>query len=302
MTTLTIYILCHNRPDETRQAIQSVLKQTDQTFILIVSDNSSNDEVEQMVKQEFSAAQYIRRQPMLPSAHHFKCVIDEAQGDYFCMFHDDDLMHPEFVSAMREAILNFPAATALACNASVEYFGKVNRYPSFRSFRKYELIASPCNLAMRYFSRSQSGIAPFPGYVYRRSQISSALLAVDGGKYSDVTWLLNIARIGQIVWLTQPLMTYRLHVGSDGGVESLRDRLRFLGYLKQNRTLMGENLIADYRCSFIYKTIAKRVGSVHLKQLKVADAFVKTYRWTRYLRLDTYRSLVNRALIKLFSR
>jgi GT2 family glycosyltransferase len=299
MKSLTIYILCHNRPDDARQTILSVISQTDQAFTLIVSDNSSNDEVEHMVKSEFPEIRYIRRLPMLPSAFHFERVIDEAQGDYFCLFHDDDLMHPDFVSGMKKAIGDFPTAVAIACNANIESFGKLKTRPSFRSFRRYELITSPRALAMRYFSRAQSGIAPFPSYIYNRRQVSSQMLVIDGGKYADVTWLLNLAKIGQIVWINQSLMTYRMHASNDGNVESLRDRLRFLRYLKQNRTQIGDAVLQDYRCSFIYKSLSKLDDNLHLKRRKVAISFLDTYRWSRYVRLGTYIALVKRALVKL---
>lgn len=299
MKSLTIYILCHNRPDDARQAILSVIKQTDQAFALIVSDNSSNDEVEHMVKGEFPEIHYVRRLPMLPALEHFNCCIEEVQSDYFCLFHDDDLMSPDFVSAMKENIQDYPSAIAFACNANIESFGKLEPRPSFRSFRSHELISTPHDLAMRYFSRAQSGIAPFPSYVYNRQQVAERRIPVDGGKYADVTWLLSLVSIGQIVWINKPLMTYRMHASNDGSVESMRDRLRFLRYLKQNRAQIGDGVLQDYRCSFIYKTIRKLDDSFHLNRRKVAISFLKTYRWSRYARLDTYSSLLNRALIKL---
>ncbi len=299
MNSLTIFILCHNRPEDARQAILSVIKQTDQAFTLIVSDNSSNDDVENMVKSAFPEINYVRRVPMVPVMEHFNLCIEDAQSDYFCMFHDDDLMSPDFVSAIKEGIRDYPSAVAFGCNANIETFGKLAIRPSFRSFRSLELIATPRVLAMRYFSRAQSGIAPFPGYVYNRRQIAGRRLPVDGGKYADVTWLLSIVSMGPIIWINKPLMTYRMHASNDGNVESMRDRLRFLRYLKQNRTQIGDGVLQDYRCSFIYKTLYKLDDNIHLKRRKVAGSFLKTYRWSRYTRLDTYTALLNRALIKL---
>lgn len=299
MKTLTIYILCHNRPVDARQAILSVIRQDDQAFTLIVSDNSSNDEVEHMVKSEFPKISYIRRVPMLPALDHFNRCIEDAQSDYFCLFHDDDLMSPDFVSAMKKDMRDYPSAIAFGCNANIESFGKLGRRPSFRSFRSHELIASPRDLAMRYFSRAQSGIAPFPSYVYNRHKVGAQRIPVDGGKYADVTWLLNLAKTGQIVWINQSLMTYRMHASNDGNVESLRDRLRFLRYLKKNRLQIGDSVLQDYRCSFIYKRISKFEDVLRLNRRKVANSFLKNYRWSRYARLDTTMALVNRALIKL---
>jgi len=299
MSALTIYILCHNRPDDARQAILSVLKQVDQSCTLIVSDNSSNDEVEHMVKREFADIHYIRRLPMLPALDHFNRCIEEAEDDYFCLFHDDDLMSPDFVSVMKEAIANNSSAIAFGCNANIESFGKLGSEPSFSSFHHHELISTPRDLAIRYFARAQSGIAPFPGYVYSRNKVAEIRIPINGGKYADVTWLLSLVSIAPIVWINQALMTYRMHASNDGNVESMRDRLRFLRYLKQNRTQFGESVIQDYRCSFVYKSILKNNDSIHLKRRKIAIAFLRNYNWTRYLRLDTYKALLDRAQVKL---
>jgi GT2 family glycosyltransferase len=298
MKSLTIYILCHNRPDYARQAIQSIMDQTCRTFKLIVSDNSSNDDVERMVKNEFPDTYYIRRLPMLKAAEHFNRCIEEANTDYFCLFHDDDVMSSNYVDAMMQCAHDYPSAIAIGCNANIERFGKLEPRASFCSFRKHEIIPSPQNLAMRYFSRAQSGIAPFPGYIYNRRLVGSLRLPLEGGKYADVTWLLSLAIKGSIVWINSSLMTYRMHESNDSNIESPRDRLRFLGFLKQNRKLFRAGLLEDYRCSFIYKKILRAPIDGHAASRRVAISFLNNYRWSRYMRLDTYKALAVRLLVK----
>ena len=298
MPTLSIFILCHNRPVETRQAIRSVLNQRDPDYTLTISDNSSNDEVQRLVQAEFPSLRYVRRQPMLPSLEHFNRCIDEAQGDYFCLFHDDDLMRPDFVGEMKKAAQSHPRAVAVGCNAVVEVFGTPQAATFFRSFRRIEVITSARDLAVRYFARSQSGIAPFPGYIYNKTLVGTLRLPPGGGKYADATWLINLVRQGPIVWINQPLITYRMHAGNDGNIESRRDRLRTLAYLKRNISWLGRGILQDYRCSFVYKTIRRSSDKSPPARLRVATAFLNRYRWMRYTRLDTYKALLQRALAK----
>jgi glycosyltransferase involved in cell wall biosynthesis len=296
---LGIFILCHNRPEETRHAIRSVLNQSDQNFTLTVSDNSSNDAVEAMVKMDFPSVHYVRRVPMLPALQHFNSCIDDVTTDYFCLFHDDDLMGPEFVLQAKNAALAYPQAIALGCNASIEVFSKLQASPSFLARRPYETIRTAQDLAARYFGRSQSGIAPFPGYVYSTRLVDGLRFLPDGGKYADVTWLLELARKATMVWIRQPLMTYRMHGGNDGNTESRQDRLRFLGYLKRNRSWLGEAILQDYRCSFVYKTLLKEASTGQVqRRLAVAKKFLSAYRWVRYARSATYKALLERALVK----
>ena len=298
MEKLSIYILCHNRPEDARQAVRSVLAQRDGDFTLTVSDNSSNDDVQRMMKTDFPEVLYVRRVPMLPALAHFNRCIDEAPDGYFCLFHDDDLMGPDFVAEVHASLQALPTTIALGCNAHIESFGQLQKKPSFLSSRNIETISSARDLAARYFSRAQSGIAPFPSYVYHKPQLGQLRFKLDGGKYSDVTWLLNLAMKGHIRWISKPLMTYRIHTSNDGATESRRDRLRFLAFIKKNRTMLGSEVLQDYRCSFIYKTFLKSADLSHPSRNRLAQAFVQHYRWARYARFDTYEALFKRALVK----
>jgi len=297
--SLGIFILCHNRPEEAKQAIHSVLNQRNLNFVLTVSDNSSDDIVEEMVRANFPTVNYVRRLPMLPSIEHFNRCIDDVTTDYFCLFHDDDLMGPDFVHEMRQAAVTYPHAIGLGCNAVIEVFGRPQPAPSFLAREEYETIYGANDLATRYFSRSQSGIAPFPGYLYNTQLVGAQRLFADGGKYTDVTWLLELTRKAALVWIRQPLMTYRMHSGNDGNIESRRDRLRFLSYLKYNRSWLGDEILQDYRCSFVYKTLLRTENTEkNSNRFKIARRFVNNYRWARYARISTYKALLVRALVK----
>jgi glycosyltransferase involved in cell wall biosynthesis len=299
---LSVYILCHNRADDAREAIRSVRAQTDDAFTLTVSDNSSNDDVQRMMRTDFPDVLYVRRTPMLPALAHFNCCIDEVKDGYFCLFHDDDLMGPNFVAEVRACLQTFPNTVALGCNARIQSFGQLQKKLSFLSNRRVETIASPRDLAARYFSRAQSGIAPFPSYVYDKQLVGTLKFPLDGGKYSDVTWLLNLTMKGAIRWINKPLMTYRIHANNDGATESRKDRLRFLAFIKKHKALLGSAILDDYRCSFIYKTILKSCDLSNPKRRDLANAYVQHYRWARYARLDTYQALFKRALAKTLTK
>lgn len=302
MEVLSIFILCHDRPNDARMAIRSVLAQSDKAFTLTVSDNSSNDDVQRMVQMEFPDVHYVRRLPMLSAMEHFNRCIDEVKKGYFCLFHDDDIMESDFVAELGSCIHSHPGLIAYSCNAHIESFGRLQPKPSFLSFRKAETILSPRYLAARYFSRAQSGIAPFPAYVYCKGKLGGLRFDPDGGKYADVTWLLNLSMKGPILWHSKPLMTYRIHASNDGATESRRDRLRFLAFIKKNKALLGSAILQDYRCSFIYKTVMKSSDLSHRNRRRIADAYVKHYRWARYLRLDTFQALARRALTKCLAK
>jgi len=295
---LTIFILCYNRPDFARQSILSVLGQSSKNFKLIVSDHSSNDGVQEMIRQNFPDIAYMRRSPSLKHLEHFNLCIEEAETDYYCLFHDDDVMALNYVALMLDFIHKYPEAAAFACNAYIEADGKIERRLGFLSHKKYEVFNSPINLAKRYFSRNQSGVAPNPSYIYSRRIAGMQRFIVDGGKYADVSLLLDIAQQGPIIWLNKPLMTYRLHGNNLGSIESIPDRIRFLAYLKKYKKILGEEILHDYRSSFIYKRIIRNIRNKDSKRYAIAKSYLNFYHLYHYARWSTYKTLLVRTLNK----
>ena len=295
---LTIYILCYNRPDFAKQSILSVLGQTSQKFNLIVSDHSSNNEAEEMVKQNFPDVTYVRRPSSLKHLEHFNLCISEVKDDFYCLFHDDDVMEPNFVEEMLEFIWHHQDTAAFACNAYIETNGEIEKRLAFLSYKKYEKFDTPKRLAERYFSRNQSGIAPNPSYIYNRKIIGDQRFIVDGGKYADVSLLLDIAQRGQIAWINKPLMTYRMHGNNLGSIESVPDRIRFLAYLKKHIDILGAEVLHDYRSSFIYKRILKTDLIDRPKRCLLAKTYLNAYHCYHYTRVSTYKTLLMRAINK----
>jgi glycosyltransferase involved in cell wall biosynthesis len=294
LTKLAIFIQCHNRPGYARSAIESALRQTNADFQLVISDNSSNDELCNLVLAEFPSLDYRRRAPTMSALDHFNTSILEADTDFLCLFHDDDLLNPDYVDEMFKTIELYPNAAAYSCNAEIINEKNVSSGESFESKDAYVSIENPRALAGRYFSRFPNGIAPFPAYIYRTSIIKKIPIDFQtGGKYSDVAWLLEISKHGPIIWNAEKLISYRIHPTSDGGFESIRDRLRLLGYLKMNISILGPAIISDYRF-FLYKKFCK-AGSINRqfpsKYLKIFNRYLLIYRLKRFFRIETYAYL-----------
>ncbi len=295
---LEIFILCHNRPVFAREAIKSALQQNSSQYRLVISDNSTDDSVEEMVKIHFPMVEYRRRSRHLPALEHFNTCIDEVSADYFCLFHDDDIMFPEFVAEVQKAIVLHPLAVAIGTNAKIKDVNKSKTELFFASLGIFEVIASPQDLFSRYFGRFHSGIAPFPGYVYRAAAIGSTRLPTMGGKYADVSWLLQIAAKGKIVLLELPLFEYRLHGGNDGLQESLADRISLLSFLKSHRNLCGSHGLADYRYFLHRKLMASDGLQKFPRRRKTIDRFVLKHKISRLFRKKDFLNLIERGQIK----
>lgn len=300
--TFEIFILCHNRPEMAKESIQSVLSQTSSDYQLIVSDNSSNNTVGEMVRAHFPTVVYRRRSSVLPVLAHFNTCISEASADYFCLFHDDDTMREDFVSTVTKAIALYPQAVAFGANACIRDIPANSKSLSFLCLGQYEQISSSEDLFRRYFGRYNNGFAPFPGYVYNTTKIDGKRIPEDGGKYADVGWLLTIASSGVIVWIVKPLLDYYLHGANDGLQESLRDRLRLLGFLKKNKILCGDAGLADYRY-FVHKQLLASLSSARSsKRSKIIKRDMNRHRLNRLFRGKDYFFMIKHAILKNLMR
>lgn len=293
---LSVFILCHNRPDYAKCAIDSALHQTNRNFRLIISDNSSddNDQLNSLVKAEFPGLEIRRRVPSSTSPDHFIKCISEVDSEYFCLFHDDDLMEPGYIDAMLGTIERHPDAIAYSCNAEIIDENNSPKGESFDAGKSDVVIENPRILAGRYFSRFPNGIAPFPAYIFRSKVVRNIPINPHtGGKYSDVTWLLEISKHGLFVWNPQKLIRYRIHSANDGGFESVRDRLKLLGYFKANILYVGQSIIDDYRF-FLYKKLGKAGATgqrLPNRIFRIIKQYLLLYRFKRFFKYQTYAYL-----------
>lgn len=299
--SLELYILCCDRPDFAREAIQSALRQSTDRFLIVISDNSTGSSIEQLARSEFPGLTYRRRSPHMRVLEHLNQCLNEASAQYVCLFHDDDVLDPAFVEQILDCAARFPAAAAIGVNAWLVEEGRPAKL-SFGTLGNTHSIHGPRQLAAYYYSRHQLGIAPFPSYVYSTARMGDLRFDEAAGKFSDVAWLLRVAERGEIIWLSEPLMTYRLHSSNDGRKESIGDRLKLFAFFKRNLALLGPGLVGDYRF-FLYKKVLelhrRQVLKVSASKRRTLRTYVARYRVTRFCRLDHHRALLRKAAIRL---
>lgn len=299
--SLQLFILCRNRTDFARQAIQSVMRQTVNRFEIVISDNSTDSSVESLIRSEFPHLKYRRRTSDLSVFDHLNQCLNEATADYVCLFHDDDLMSPRYTECILDAIGQYPDAAAIGTNAWIAEDGRPPHL-SFNATEETHLVRDARQLAEHYFSRHQPGIAPFPGYVYSKARIGALRFDPAGGKYGDVSWLLRVADRGGIVWIVEPLMTTRMHASNDSRQESVGDRLKLFAFFKKHTSTLGQGLIEDFRF-FLYKKILEldriSIRTLSPSRRRTVQAYLTGYRFRRFSRLDHYRFLLQKTKVRL---
>jgi len=102
---VTIGIPTYNRADKyLKDAFRSALSQTYPNLEILVSDNCSSDNTEELITQlGDSRVRYHRHDTNIGAANNFNFCVDQAKGDYFLLLHSDDLIDPDFVDACMRA-------------------------------------------------------------------------------------------------------------------------------------------------------------------------------------------------------
>lgn len=211
---LRVYILAYNRPEYILESVKSVLSQGYPEFEVIVSDNSTDPNVSQILREVNDPRfKIIERKPSLPPIDHFNKVLEDAESSqFFMLFHDDDILLP---GALKSLMGAFESSTvAVGSNAYILKDNKVTKKllaPKAKSLS----TQNSGSLAESYLDDNLWHPA-FPSYIYKSSSVKGIRFdRKRGRKYCDVTFLMDLAEKGQIKMLAEPLMQYRLHSSSD---------------------------------------------------------------------------------------
>ena len=265
-----VFILSRNRPELLRQALRSILKQDYQNLQIILSDNSTNDSVEKLIQNEFGSEriEYRKRNPPVTVFDHFQICQAEVSADYAMFFHDDDVLLPTAISYAVDALQSNTALSAVGMNAYViDTHGK--RTLLFNKKIKEDIIlCSPEQIAMKYLAYPMS-IVPFPGYLYRSHALKKSQFQYSNGrKHTDVSFLVQVAKHGSILWLSEPLMEYRIHGTNDSAQYDILAIFSLCRFLNREKTVSQQTIDRYKMVSLIAWMLAQRNRQTNQKGWK----------------------------------
>ena len=274
-----VFVLAHNRPQMLRDTLHSILSQDCKEFELIVSDNSTNDEVQALIAGKFANnLLYRRRNPPLSPIDHFQKLLEEANGDYIVLFHDDDLMLPSFVRVMRDFLDQFKTYSAAASNAYLHINNisfKRTFYPGAEDIR---VIMNGTDMAYHYLDLGHFRM-PFPGYMYRTAMLRGITMNnKEGGKHADASFLTKVAWSAPVAWLGQPLFRYRIHRGNDSWSENVTARLSLLRFIYRTTTIQKSSyVVKTYKLAYWFLWWRSGVGKNTPWRRRVVLRFIFLY-------------------------
>ena len=192
---IQIFIATFNRPKLVIEALESIKKQTVKGFEVFILDNS-NDGATADKKTIFEAAgaKYIQT-PQNVLLANFSAAQQLADKKYCMIFHDDDLLHPQYIETALAWLNKYPEITLLS-GGCINFRAEA---PSFANplSRKAFIYHSGADFAAHVFSKNMFN---YPCCLYKTELFKTAPNLFNiYHKNNDLPFVLSIARQGTAV-------------------------------------------------------------------------------------------------------
>lgn len=106
--TFSFLLPVRNRLEYFRYAVESVLRQDDPNWEIVVSDNASDDDIGGYVASlGDERIRYLRQSQAVPVTENWNAALAASRGDYVLMLGDDDAVMPDYLSRARRLIDDF---------------------------------------------------------------------------------------------------------------------------------------------------------------------------------------------------
>lgn len=224
------------------EAIESILGQTFRDLELVISDNASTDRTEAICR-EFMATdarvRYFRNERNLGSAANWNRVLELSRGEYFKWAADDDLLKPTYLEKCVAALDAQPDAaichslTLVRLDEDESPLREVSGLDQARASSRFAAVALHPHWALEVHGLMRAD-------VLRRAPRTQPYWG------SDKALLAEIALMGRIVRVEEPLFVNRDHPGRTMRAYSFADRLWFHSPDKSLRVLPQWALYKDY--------------------------------------------------------
>lgn len=251
-----VMILTYNRKQYLQQSLESVLKSTYNDFNITILDNASTDGTEELIRdfqKKYSNIRYLRNEkPNNTSFGNTKKAINEATADYLMIFHDDDILHCQYLEYVKTILEKYDNVD-LICSGKNRFTEDSGiKQGCYDSVHCMEFDNKSDFVALTFINKDGKDLV-FPNVVYKTTYAKELLKTFDGslyGKIGDKPLVLSCVNDGKVFYIKEPMLNYRIHKGQDSNtnVNGPFDNqiLNFLAYYK--------NLLSSNKSlSFLYE-------------------------------------------------
>jgi glycosyltransferase involved in cell wall biosynthesis len=215
---IQIFIITRNRPEMFKQALRSVLNQYVSCSEIYVLDNSTDDETQKAMR-DYPEIHYIKTDPLLPFAN-FLMAQSLMTTPYSMILHDDDLIHPGYVSLALKILNSVENITYIGCKNTTFYDNNIpDEYKNpNRLSEEFYLIDNPDDFTLGFWGKINSNwsCSIIKSSIYKQADMPTDYKLY--GKVNDLVMLSQIMSNGKgnaVIIKDKKALFYRSHALSD---------------------------------------------------------------------------------------
>lgn len=216
---LEIFVLTYNRATLLKSTINTIVGQSESGVRICILDNGSTDETPDIVLPFLAEGVEYFRNEINDHLGAWDQIKKISSRSWIMVFHDDDLLHPEYVKSVLNVINRYPGISLVGCAMS-----------EFRVFdtENWTVLPPECH----HFCSSFSDLAyllfkgfpmPFCSAVYRADIFRELQLNVEiYSKIFDRPFMMDASKAGGAVILKGKYVRARIHIEQDSKTISER--------------------------------------------------------------------------------
>ena len=236
---IEILVLTYNRAPLIGATLESLLAQVQPALRICVLDNGSTDDTEKIVKS-FAArgVELVCRNSNDPRAC-WSELQTMALGPWTMLFHDDDLLHPNYLRDVSAVLAHEPHATVVV--SAMRVYQDPEHVVWWKVHGSRYRILTGRQLAAHLYGGFPM---PFCSAIYRTDVLQRGNFQLETyGKIFDRPFVIEAARAGSVVVMLDPYVKYRIHAIQDSADQSTGPFLpEVFAHQCYYRKVLGERL------------------------------------------------------------
>ena len=213
---ITIGIPTYNRADKLFKLLTNLVNQNFQDFKLIISDNCSKDNTEEICKSfsgKFKDFNYLKQVKTINVLDNYKFLFDRCDTKYFMWLPDDDYIDKDYIKTCLEYLMKNEDYVLVS--------GACNYYLNKKfAFKGNEINIENNSLSKRVYAHYS--IARDNGNFYGIYNKKKILSYIYPKKYcGDLIFLANVTMFGKIKCINTTFIHRDLGTGTSGSLEGI---------------------------------------------------------------------------------
>lgn len=211
---ITIAIPTRNRPNFLQQSLESVLNQAYESLRVLVIDNNSEMDMSPIInKFSDSRVSFVKNSENLGIIGNWNKAIELCRTEYLSVFHDDDIMLPQFISRSIDALENNPTVGFSYSHAN-KVDESLNYISLWSSLFPGEGFIKGTDYIL-YTIKQGCCVTIAPTVVVRKNVFDSVGKFRDNLCFNsfDFNMWLRIANKFDVYFVNEVLVNYRVHEG-----------------------------------------------------------------------------------------